>query len=78
VDLAEAKAYAQAVYAASDAYLASLTPDALDAEVDLSGLGMGKVSLGWMIANLVVGHMHDLMGEISCLKGLQGAKGYPF
>jgi hypothetical protein len=78
VDLPEAKAYAQAVYAASAAYLARLTPDQLDATRDLSILSLGQVSVGWIISTLLIGHMHDLMGEISCLKGLQGAKGYPF
>ncbi|HMA33584.1 MAG TPA: DinB family protein [Chloroflexia bacterium] len=78
VDLAATRAYAQAVYAASDAYLASLTAEALDQPLDLSGVGMGTTDRGWVLSNLVVGHVHDLMGEISCLKGLQGARGYPF
>jgi hypothetical protein len=78
VDLAALHAYAQAVYDASDAYLARLTPAALDQPLDLSGMGMGQVDLGWALSNLVVGHCHDLMGEISCLKGLQGGRGYPF
>jgi hypothetical protein len=78
VDLAEAKVYAQAVYAASDAYLATLTPEQLDEVRDMSIAGMGQVTVGWLISNLLVGHMHDLLGEVSCLKGLQGAKGYPF
>jgi hypothetical protein len=30
------------------------------------------------MTNLVMGQVHDLMGEIACLKGLQGAPGYPF
>lgn len=78
VDVGATRAYAQAVYAASDDYLAGLTPADLDRTMDLRGLGMGQVDLGWVLSNLVVGHVHDLMGEISCLKGLQGARGYPF
>jgi hypothetical protein len=78
VDLAQARDYAQAVYASSDEYLASLTPEALDTPLDLSGIGMGQVSLGWAISLLVIGHINNLAGEISCLKGIQGAKGYPF
>jgi DinB superfamily len=78
VDLAAAREYAQAVYSASDAYLAALTPEDLDKQVDMSGAGMGQVNMGWILSNLVIGHTHDLMGEISCLKGLQGVRGYPF
>src|SRR5438552_943919 len=68
-DLAALRAYAQEVYANTDAYVASLTPDDLDRPLDLSGIGMGKVNLGWALSNLVLGHIHDLMGEISCMKG---------
>ena len=78
VDLGQAREYAQAVYTASADYLASLKSADLDREMDLSGVGMGKANLGWVIANLMIGHCHDLMGEISVLKGIQGAKGYPF
>ncbi|HYO50718.1 MAG TPA: DinB family protein [Chloroflexia bacterium] len=78
VDLPAIREYAQAVYAATDEYVASLTSDDLDRSVDLSSVGMGERTLGWVLGNLVMAHAHDLMGEISCLKGLQGAKGYPF
>jgi DinB family protein len=75
LDLPAARAYAQAVYAATDAYLAGLTPEDLDREVNLFG---GSYSVGATLANFVAGHCHDLLGEISCLKGLQGVRGYPF
>ncbi|HKP51824.1 MAG TPA: DinB family protein [Chloroflexia bacterium] len=78
VDLPAAREYAQAVYASSDEYLAGLTPEALDTQLDLSGIGMGQVSLASAISLLVIGHINNLAGEISCLKGIQGAKGYPF
>ncbi len=78
IDLPAIREYAQAVYNATDEYMASLTPEDLDRQLDLSGVGMGQLSLAWAISNLAMGHIHDLMGEISCLKGLQGAKGYPF
>jgi hypothetical protein len=78
VDLDALRAYGQAVYAATDEYVAALTPADLDRLLDLSSAGMGEVNLAWVVSNLAVGHIHDLMGEISCLKGLQGARGYPF
>ena len=77
VDLPALRAYAAAVYAASDAYLASLTPDELARPRDLSGVGMGQVTLAWILSREVVGHVDNITGEISCLKGLQGQKGYP-
>jgi hypothetical protein len=78
VDLPAAREYARAVYANSDEYLASLSSDDLDTPIDLSGVGSGQVTLGWVLSRLVVGHTDNISGEISCLKGLQGLQGYPF
>jgi hypothetical protein len=77
VDLPALRAYAQAVSAASDSYLASLRPEALDDVVDLAGFGLGQRTLAWFLMEFVLGHVYAHCGEISCLKGLQGAKGYP-
>ena len=67
--------YTKAVYAATDAYLVSLT----DAEMERKIPGpLGEKTLSWSISNLVLAHIHEMMGEMSCLKGIQGAKGYPF
>ena len=77
VDLPALKQYAQSVYAASDEYIASLTPDDLSRPLDLSAAGFGQQTMAFML-NIAVGHANSHMGEISCLKGLQGAKGYPF
>lgn len=77
VDLPALKQYAQAVYAATDQYLASLSDADLDRKIDLSGVGMGEQTAGWVLGLLVVNHIGTETGEISCLKGLQGAKGYP-
>jgi hypothetical protein len=38
---------------------------------------MGQVMLAWILSREVVAHADDITGEISCLKGLQGRKGYP-
>ena len=78
IDLGPAREYARAVYAASDEYLASLPDTELERIIDLSRSGLGKPPVSWILNNVVVGHVHNMMGEISCLKGLQGAKGYPF
>ncbi len=77
IDQAALRSYAQAVYAATDEYLASLTDDDLDSPLDLSGLGVGQQTLGWLLS-LMLSNVHWHTGEIACLKGLQGARGYPF
>ena len=75
IDLPALRQYTQAVYAATDAYLASLT----DAELSRPVPGpLGDVPISWALSNLVLAHIHEMMGEMSCLKGIQGAKGYPF
>ncbi len=78
IDLPALRQYAEAVYQASDDYLASLTEDGLARTLDLSGMGLGQQTVAWMLNNAILGHVASHCGEISCLKGLQGAKGYPF
>jgi hypothetical protein len=77
-DLSALRSYAKAVYAASGEYLATLSEPMLDTEIDLSNAGLGKRTVGWMLGALVIGHLHNMSGEISTLKGIQGARGYPF
>jgi hypothetical protein len=78
IDLPALRQYGQAVYAASDECLASLTPDALTRTVDLSAFGMGQESMANFLGSVAAAHVRDHSGEISCLKGLQGARGFPF
>lgn len=77
VDLPALREYARAVYGNTADYLASLTPDGLDRPLDLNSVGLGTQTLGWGWNRLIVGHVDNLCGEISCLKGLQGSRGYP-
>lgn len=78
VDLPALREYAKAVYATSDAYLASLTDEDLRRSIDLSALGIGKMTVKQLLMGGVIGNALTHCGEISCLKGLQGSKGYPF
>ena len=78
VDLPALKKYAQAVYAASDDYLASIRGRDLDRPVDLAALGLGPSTVGYVINNGILGNGFTHCGEIACLKGLQGKRGYPF
>lgn len=76
VDLAAMRAYALAVYAATDAHVASMPAEGFARPLDLSRFGFGQqTALFILTAILVNASMHT--GEISCLKGLQGMKGYP-
>ncbi|MDK2981370.1 MAG: hypothetical protein PWQ55_1717 [Chloroflexota bacterium] len=65
--------YAAAVWAATDAYIESLTPEDLDRKVKFAG---SERTVGEMLLTATsqeLGHN----GEISALKGVQGAKGLP-
>lgn len=76
IDLPELRKYGQAVYAATDQYVASLKDEDLEKELDLGA--WGKKTIADMLLGFLVGHTFSLAGEISALKGIQGAKGYPF
>jgi hypothetical protein len=78
VDLDALDAYAQAVYASTDAYLATLGEDDLEGTIDLTEQNLGTWSVGAFLLSFVFGHVRDIMGEISALKGLRGLQGYPF
>jgi len=78
VDLPAFKAYAQAVYQATLDYVATLSEADLEQTRDLSQVNMGTPTVGWMFNALVAGHINNLAGEISAIKGVNGLKGYPF
>jgi uncharacterized damage-inducible protein DinB len=69
------KEYTDAVYASTEAYLSGLQPSDLDREIDGPG---GKMTVADVIGMFLLGNTFAHTGEISALKGLQGAKGYPF
>jgi hypothetical protein len=71
-DLVQLRAYAKAVYANTDAYLATLTEADLDKPDPF-----GQKSLGYFVGRWLLGHVDNLAGEISAAKGLQGLQGYP-
>ena len=76
IDMPVLQRYGQEVYAATEEYVASLTPEGLARSLDLSVLGLGQQPVAFILNALVVNAaMH--CGETSCLKGLQGLKGYP-
>lgn len=76
VDFSALCRYAQAVYRATDDYLASATDADLARPVDMSEVGMGTVPLAQVLM-LAVNNVSTHTGEISALKGLCGLTGYP-
>ncbi len=74
VDLQALKAYGQAVAASVDQMLTSLTDTELSRSVETP---FGASTVQFLISGAIIGHTHNHTGEISCLKGLQGVKGYP-
>ncbi|GAB4235452.1 MAG: hypothetical protein OHK0028_11990 [Deltaproteobacteria bacterium] len=77
IDLPAFRTYAQAVYASADTFLSNTADEELDRQLDLSAVGMGTQSLGFVLNNAVLGHAFCHCGEISALKGVLGKKGYP-
>ena len=67
--------YTEAVFAGIDEYLASLTDSDLERELDLGPIGTQTV--GWVF-NIMLLNTYSHTGEIACLKGQAGLKGYPF
>jgi hypothetical protein len=76
LDLAKFADYAKAVYAATDAYLASLTEANIAEKRD--GGPFGEATLGLLVANLLGTHYTTHAGEIAALKGVHGLQGLPF
>lgn len=77
-DPAMLREYAVSVFAQTDAYLAGLSADDLDRDIDLSAAGMGSMTLASFLLATLLGNTLAHTGEISALKGVLGAKGYPF
>jgi hypothetical protein len=78
LNLAVFQRYTQAVYAEVDDFLSPLTDADLDRAGDLSTLGFEDKSVGRALTAPLVSHTNSLIRELSCLKGLQGSKRYPF
>lgn len=76
VDLPKLKEFAKEVYKTTDDYLASLTDEDLDKQLDRPMVG--KHTIAWFFTNFILLHIANLTGEISSVKGFQGLKGYPF
>lgn len=72
VDLAQARAYGDAVFAGLMDFVGA---EELEGAVDMSIIGAGSQTLSWCLTNVVSGHLFLLTGQIAILKGIQGMKG---
>ena len=73
VDLDGLRAYGEAVQTSVDQLITSLTDTDLSRTVETP---FGSSTVLFLVTSALIGHTRDHTGEISCLKGLQGAKGY--
>ena len=74
VDLPAFHEYAKAVFAEIDSYLASISDEDLQQEKEFGPAGTQTVS--WA-CNILILNTYCHTGEISCIKGMKGLKGYP-
>lgn len=70
--------YTRAVFAETQEFIRSVDDARWASSVDMSIVGFGQVPFPVWFSSFVVGHAHDVLGEISALKGCLGVKGYPF
>jgi hypothetical protein len=75
IDLDAFRGYARAVFARTDALLASASDADLMKEMDTP---LGKLPAIGFISNIGLTHTAQHWGEIAALKGVQGQKGLPF
>lgn len=75
VDLPVLHDYARTVAEVSQNWAASLQSPDLEHEVETP---IGNLNLAQILDTFVIWHINAHCGEISALKGCQGAKGYPF
>ncbi|MDQ6671358.1 MAG: hypothetical protein M3069_11525 [Chloroflexota bacterium] len=64
-DPAALREYARAVYAATEAYVAELTPAGVCQAVDLYRLGLGRQTVGWVIKRFVIAELAHICSQIS-------------
>ncbi|MBI4973714.1 DinB family protein [Candidatus Roizmanbacteria bacterium] len=76
IDLTNMNKYGKAVFTATEKYVDSLKGKDLERIVDLGS--WGKKTVASLLCGFVIGHANSLTGEISAVKGINGAKGYPF
>ena len=75
IDLEAMHAYSKEVDAAVSNWLETLSPGDLEREIETP---IGQLNMAQVLEVFAVWHLSAHGGEISALKGCQGARGYPF
>lgn len=75
MDYSAFQEYANAAFAATDAYLAGLSDADLQNKVQTP---IGEQTVEWAVAAILGTHAPQHAGEIAALKGVEGMKGLPF
>ena len=75
IPVASVLSYEQVIRAAADSYLAGLTAEELDRQVDFFG---NMVPVSEILMSHIIVHIANHTGEIAAVKGMQGIKGLPF
>lgn len=76
IDMDALRSYANAVYTSADAFLETLT-DAYLEETLGTIPGLGELTVGQYLFLIAIGHITMHVGELGCLRGLQGLRGLP-
>jgi hypothetical protein len=69
--------YAQAVYEATDAFLAQLPEDGLHRVVNLHSLGLGQRTVAWIIQRFIVGELKRIASAISAASANTSSQRHP-
>lgn len=77
-DLNALREYEDTVFRSTEEYMDILDASEMKRVFDMSMVGMPRVPAPVWWSTFIIGHLHDVMGEISILKGCLGVKGYPF
>jgi hypothetical protein len=76
INLPQLLKYTKAVFVDTEKYVSNLKDTELEKEIDLGS--WGKKTVVSLLTGFIIAHTNSLTGEISALKGINGAKGYPF
>ncbi len=76
-DIEQMNQYAEAVFAASESYIKSLTDEDLQRELQVDLFNLGQRTVAFVLGSMLISNLNNHLGEISTLKGIQGLKGYP-
>jgi hypothetical protein len=71
--------YGQAVFANTESFISGIKDSDLERELELKPLGFpSNMGMGAFLTQMLLGNTYAHTGEISFIKGMLGAKGFPF